>query len=121
MNGYTVSNVAAGALFTPPVPGFKTTSASPSLCLLLEHPPSDQKVLFDHGIRKDWQNLAPAIVERFKRVGHLPSAEKNVSGSLNDKAGVGKENNSNAVIWRYVTEEGYTPHLPLFPGAFLIF
>jgi hypothetical protein len=93
----TISNVPADALFTPPVPGFKTARASPSFSFLLEHP-SGQKVLFDLGIRKDWQNLAQAIVERFKKVGHQPSAEKNVSEIL-DEAGVGKEN-INAVIWR---------------------
>ncbi|KEF55089.1 uncharacterized protein A1O9_08742 [Exophiala aquamarina CBS 119918] len=94
----TISNVPAQALFTPLVPGFTTAAAAPSFCFLLEHP-SGQKVLFDLGIRKDWQNLAPAIVERFKKVGHQPSAEKNVSEVL-DEAGVGKEN-INAVIWSH--------------------
>lgn len=93
----TVSNVPAHALFTPSVPGFETALPAPSYCFLLEHP-SGKKVLFDLGIRKDWYNLAPAIVERFKKVGHQPSAEKNISEIL-DEAGVGKEN-INAVIWR---------------------
>ncbi|KAK5064638.1 hypothetical protein LTR84_000472 [Exophiala bonariae] len=94
----TISNVPAHALVTPMVPGYKTASPAPSYCFLLEHP-SGQKVLFDLGIRKDWQNLAPAIVERFKKVGHQPSAEKNISEVLDD-AGVGKEN-VNAVIWSH--------------------
>lgn len=93
----TIANVPAHALFTPLIPGFKIAAPSPSYCFLLEHP-SGQKVLFDLGIRKDWQNLAPAIVDRFKVVGHKPSAEKNISEIL-DEAGVGKEN-INAVIWR---------------------
>ena len=93
----TISNVPADALFTPSVPGYKTAGACPSFCFLLEHP-SGQKILFDLGIRKDWENLAPAIVERFKKVGHQPSADKNVSEIL-DESGVGK-GNITAVIWR---------------------
>ena len=96
----TISNAPAYALFTPPVPGYTTAPPSPSFVFLLEHP-SGRKVLFDLGIRKDWQNLAPAIVERIAQIGHKPSAEKNVSEVL-DEAGVGKEN-IEAVIWRYVS------------------
>ena len=93
----TISNVPADALFTPPVPGIKYVSPAPSFCFLIEHP-SGQKVLYDLGIRKDWENLAPAIVSRFKKVGHQPSVEKNISELL-DESGIGKEK-INAVIWR---------------------
>ena len=94
----TISNVPADALFTPPVPGVKTMSDCPSFCFLLEHP-SGQKVIYDLGIRKDWETgLAPAIVERFKLAGHKPSVEKNVSEVM-DESGLGKHN-IKAVIWR---------------------
>jgi hypothetical protein len=92
----SVNNVPSHALFTPPVKGIDVHGA-PSFCFLIEHS-SGQKVLFDLGIRKDWENLAPAITERFKKVGHQPVAEKNVSELL-DEFGVGKDN-VNAVIWR---------------------
>lgn len=95
----TISNVPAHALFTPPVPGFTVAGDCPSFSFLIEHP-SGEKVLFDLGIRKDWQNLPTAITERFKKVGHRPSAQQNISEFL-DEAGVGKET-INAVIWRYV-------------------
>ncbi|EXJ68952.1 uncharacterized protein A1O5_07884 [Cladophialophora psammophila CBS 110553] len=94
-----ISNVPASALFTPPVPGYTIAAPAPSFVFLLEHP-SGQKVLFDLGIRKDWENLSPATVERFKKLGHKPSAEKNISEVL-DEAGVGKQS-INAVIWRRV-------------------
>jgi hypothetical protein len=92
-----ISNVPADAVLTPSVPGYTTLTTAPSFVFLLEHP-SGQKVLFDLGVRKDWENLAPAIVERFKKVGHKPSATKNVSEVL-DEAGVGKDS-IKAVIWR---------------------
>lgn len=93
----TIANVPMHALFTPLVHGIEVADDCPSYSFLIEHP-SGQKVLFDLGIRKDWQNLAPAIVERFKKVGHRPMAEKNVSEVL-DESGVGKDN-IQAVIWR---------------------
>jgi hypothetical protein len=93
----SISNVPAHALFKPAVPGLTVMPECPSFVFLIEHP-SGQNVLFDLGIRKDWQNLPSAIVDRFARVGHKPSALKNVSEVL-DESGVGKEN-INAVIWR---------------------
>ncbi|RAL11424.1 MBL fold metallo-hydrolase [Aspergillus homomorphus CBS 101889] len=35
----------------------------PSFCFLLEHAPTNQKLLFDLGIRPDWSNLPPATVQ----------------------------------------------------------
>ena len=93
----TISNVPAAVLFTPPVPEFETLAPVPSFCFLLEHP-NGQKLIFDLGIRKDWQNLAPSIVERFRKVGHQPSVEKNVAEVL-EESGI-ETVNINAVIWR---------------------
>lgn len=94
----TIYDVPADALFAPPVPGVKQLPPAPSFVFLIEHP-SGQKILYDLGIRKDWQkNLAPGILARFKKVGYRPSVEKNVSEVL-EEAGIGKEN-INAVIWR---------------------
>ena len=92
----SVNNVPSHALFTPPVKGIDV-HVPLSFCFLIEHS-SGQKVLFDLGIRKDWENLAPAITERFKKFGHQPVADKNVSELL-DEFDVGKDN-INAVIWR---------------------
>lgn len=92
----SVNNVPSHALFTPTVKGIDVHNA-PSFCFLIEHP-SGQKVLFDLAIRKDWENLSPAITERLKKVGHRPVVEKNASELL-DESGIGK-NSINAVIWR---------------------
>ena len=93
----TIAGIQAKALFQPPVPGFDLINPAPSLVFLLEHA-SGQKVLFDLGIRKDWEKLDPAIVERFAAHGHKVSVEKGISEVL-DEAGTGKDN-INAVIWR---------------------
>ena len=93
----TIAGVPATALFQPPVPGFDVIQPAPSFVFLLEHA-SGQKVLFDLGIRKDWENLDPAIVKRFAKHGHKVTVEKGISDVLDD-AGIGKDN-INAVIWR---------------------
>ena len=48
----------------------KVTRA-PSLSFLLNHSIYDQKFVFDLGIRKDWENHPPQIVEWFKTIYHV--------------------------------------------------
>ena len=96
----SIGNVATKALFMPPVPGFDKFDGAPSFVFLLEHP-SGQKLLFDLGIRKDWENLDSAIVERLKEHGYRVDVEHGIAEFL-DEAGVGKES-INAIIWRYVS------------------
>ena len=93
----TIGDVQTKALFTPPVPGFDKYDGAPSFVFLLEHP-SGQKLLFDLGIRKDWENLDSAIVERLKQGDYRVDVEKGIAEFL-DEAGIGKEN-INAIIWR---------------------
>ena len=93
----TIGNVPTKALFTPAVPGFDLFNGAPSFVFLLEHP-SGQKLLFDLGIRKDWENLDPAIVERLKQHGYRVDVEMGIAEFL-DEVGVGKES-INAIIWR---------------------
>jgi hypothetical protein len=35
---------------------------APAYSFLIEHPPSGRKFVFDMGVRKDWNNFAPAIL-----------------------------------------------------------
>lgn len=93
----TIGNVPTKALFTPTVPGFDVFNGAPSFVFLLEHP-SGQKLLFDLGIRKDWENLDSAIVERLKQHGYRVDVEMGIAEFL-DEADVGKEN-INAIVWR---------------------
>ena len=93
----TIAGVPAKALFQPPIPGFDVINPAPSFVFLLEHP-SGQKLLFDLGIRKDWENLESTIVERLKHHGYQVGVEKGIAEYL-DEARIGKEN-VNAIIWR---------------------
>ncbi|KAF9483461.1 Metallo-hydrolase/oxidoreductase [Pholiota conissans] len=50
---------------TNAVPGKVTTA--PSLSYLIRHSDNGQTVVFDLGIRKDWENYPPIVVERVKK------------------------------------------------------
>jgi hypothetical protein len=83
----------------PPVPGLQTFKTSPSLSFLIEHP-SGRRLVFDLGIRKDWHNYAPSIVEYLPSTNYDIQVEKNVVDIL-EEAGIAGES-IEAVIWRQV-------------------
>lgn len=83
----------------PPVPGLETFKSSPSLSFFIEHK-SGRKLVFDLGIRKDYENYAPSIVK------YLPTTNYNIE-VVRNVADILKENGVpldeiEAVIWRSV-------------------
>lgn len=95
----SISNVGTKSLFAPPVPGFDKIGSAPSFIFLLEHP-SGKRVLFDLGIRKDWENLHPVVAERLQAGTHTLTVEKDIDEFL-DGHGIGKEK-IDGVVWRFV-------------------
>lgn len=81
----------------PPVPGLEIFKTSPSLCFLLEHP-SGRKLVFDLGIRKDFDNYSPAIVNYLPSTNYDIQAKKNVADILQEGGVPPKD--IEAVIWR---------------------
>ncbi|ETN39000.1 uncharacterized protein HMPREF1541_07042 [Cyphellophora europaea CBS 101466] len=94
----SICNIGTKSLFTPPVPGYDVIASAPSYIFLLEHP-SGKKVLFDLGIRKDWENLHPVVAERLQSGTHVVKVEKDIDEFLSEheinKKGI------NAVIWSH--------------------
>lgn len=83
---------------SPLVPGVGTHKTfSPSLTFLLEHP-SGRKLVWDLGIRKDYQNYAPKIANYIPTTEYTINVEKNVADILEEN-GVKREE-VEAVIWR---------------------
>jgi hypothetical protein len=91
-----------GRFMQPPVPGLEKKRPGPVLTFLLEHP-SGQKLVFDLGIRKDYQNYAPTIANYIPTTNYDIEVQKNVIEIL-EEGGIASTS-INAVIWRYVKIE----------------
>ncbi|KAL3463562.1 beta-lactamase-like protein [Aspergillus heterothallicus] len=83
---------------TPQVPGLETFARNPAFSFLIEHS-SGRKLLFDLGIRKDWQNYAPKIAEYIPTTGYKIEVTHNVAEMLAEHGIQPKE--IEAVIWSH--------------------
>lgn len=85
---------------SPLVPHVHThKTKSPSLSFLIQHP-SGRRLVWDLGIRKDWQNYAPCVANYIPTTGYEILCERNVVEVL-EEHGV-KADTVEAVIWRCV-------------------
>jgi metal-dependent hydrolase (beta-lactamase superfamily II) len=82
----------------PLIKGIEVLAGAPSYATLIEHP-SGRKVLFDLGIRKDTENLAPGVLGIAKQFGWTMQNGKNVSEVLSENGISPKEIES--VIWSH--------------------
>jgi glyoxylase-like metal-dependent hydrolase (beta-lactamase superfamily II) len=72
----------------PPVPGFDAMHCR-SYCFLIKHQHEGRTnkydtVLFDLGVRKDWENLPPTLVAGFKDAGFVVDVKKDVAEILSE-------------------------------------
>jgi glyoxylase-like metal-dependent hydrolase (beta-lactamase superfamily II) len=72
--------------------------AAPAYSFLIRHP-SGRSLVFDLGIRKDWWNLSPFLINRFKSSGYHIDVKNNVREIL-DAGGV-DSSTIEAVIWSH--------------------
>ncbi|KAL8851240.1 MAG: hypothetical protein Q9221_003871 [Calogaya cf. arnoldii] len=92
-----IRGIPTSTFMEPPIKGHDTLDC-PAYSFLIEHKPLNQKLLFDLGVRKDWENLAPKISTTIKEKGWSVTVEKGVNEILKDN---GVEPGSiNAIIWR---------------------
>jgi hypothetical protein len=85
-------------LFEPTVGG-KTSITWNTYAFLVENPRNGKKIMFDLGMRPDWQNLAKPLLNGLASHFKL-TAEKGVSQILEGE-GV-QLRDINSIIWRYV-------------------
>ncbi|KAH8431735.1 uncharacterized protein LDX57_009390 [Aspergillus melleus] len=84
------------AFIKDPLPGHEHLQC-PAYSFLVEHP-SGKKVLFDLGVRKDFDRAAPALLNAWK--GRLTlNVEDDIAGILKKDGRVGLEE-INSIIWR---------------------
>jgi glyoxylase-like metal-dependent hydrolase (beta-lactamase superfamily II) len=98
-----MSGFPASTFVEPDVPGFDTMNAgSYAFVIKHKHPGSGSKydtLVFDLGVRKDWENLPKTFVEGIKTAGFGISVEKDVATILRDN---GQDlNEVGAIIWSH--------------------
>ncbi len=95
----TIRGVHAKDFYVPEIPGSKWL-AGPIYSFIIKHPTLNRTLLFDLGLRKDWHNLPPVILDRIKAEGWELKAEKNVSQIIlgDNEAGVRELSNVEAII-----------------------
>ena len=92
-----IGNLLVEFLMEPPVQGFQYMEDLPSWSFLVESV-SGRRALFDLGIPKDWQNLAPTVVKLLIDRGWDVSAQKNTSEILEENGY--KLDSIGSIIWR---------------------
>lgn len=70
----------------------------PAFSFLVESQSSGRKLLFDLGVRKDWENLPATLVRRIKDGGWTVTVEKGVAEILQEGGVAPKD--IEAIIWR---------------------
>lgn len=92
----TIRGCSAHLFLSPPVKGYDWLG-DPVFSFLVQHPGLNRSVLFDLGIRKDWQNLSPNVLSKIKALGWKLNVEKDVHDII-DEAGLDAAN-VEAIIW----------------------
>ena len=92
-----LENLPSKSFVKPTYKSFETLSI-PSYAFLIEHPNLKRKVVWDLGIREDWEKLAPTIVNRVKQGGWKLDIERGVGEIL--KANSVDLKGIEAIIWR---------------------
>jgi DNA repair photolyase len=77
-----IAGIDVTRFFTPVIPGY-TEISCPAYSFLISHP-SGRKLLFDLGVRKDYENLAPRITERIKAGNWKVTVQKGVRELLEE-------------------------------------
>ncbi|MCJ1272061.1 hypothetical protein MMC22_011968 [Lobaria immixta] len=93
-----MKDVPSSLFFGPDVKGFHFMDC-PAYSFLIEHASSGQKFLFDLGVRKDWENLAPVLANHIKEEKWQITVEKGVAEIL-EEGGV-KPKDINGIIWSH--------------------
>lgn len=93
-----IKGIPISSYMEPPIKGHDILDC-PAFSFLIEHP-DGQKLLFDLGVRKDWENLSARISKRIKDGGWSVTVERGVADILQD-SGVGPES-INAIIWSHL-------------------
>lgn len=92
-----IKGMPFSVFMTPSYKGLDYLDA-PAFSFLIEHQSSGRKLLFDLGVRKDWENLPATTVKRIEDAGWTVTIEKGVAEILQEGGVAPKD--IEAIIWR---------------------
>ena len=90
-------HVSPGALLTPHIYGHDDLAA-PAYCFLIENEQLGRKIIFDLGLKKEWEKLPTPLVDGLQHSGAAIERGKDVSEIL--KEGGVDLRGIESVIWR---------------------
>lgn len=115
----TLRGVPTWKFFEPAIEGHEWL-ATPCYSFLIEHRDIDsgaiRRLVFDLGIRKDWENLSPFLQRRFKTGGYQVSVEKSVRDILEENGVDCTGEAIEAIIWSHWHFD-HTGNPGEFPGT----
>ncbi|KEF54037.1 uncharacterized protein A1O9_09832 [Exophiala aquamarina CBS 119918] len=100
---------------TPDIPGHPILQA-PAFSFLVEQPSSSRKILFDLGLRKDWENLAPSVVKIIDSPGWKCEIKQNVAEILQENGVDVAGGEIEAVVWSHWHFD-HTGDVSTFPSS----
>lgn len=92
-----IKSIPFSVFVTPPYKGLDDLDC-PAFSFLIEHVSSGRKILFDLGVRKDWENSPTVIVKRIKDGQWKVTIEKGVAEILQEGGVAPKD--IEAIVWR---------------------
>ncbi|KAK5174415.1 uncharacterized protein LTR77_001495 [Saxophila tyrrhenica] len=94
----SIKGVDTWKFLSPSIKGHDYLSTL-AFSFFIEHSASKRKLMFDLGIRKDWQNSSPFLIGRFKMGGYELTVKKSVREILEAEGIDGRD--IEAVIWSH--------------------
>ncbi|KAH9905882.1 Metallo-hydrolase/oxidoreductase [Xylariomycetidae sp. FL2044] len=90
-----------GMFFEPVLSGFPTPRV-PVYCFLVSR--GDRHVLFDLGVRRDWERLPPKVMEAIRSASEVTGCDSDIPAVLDeDDSGLGiRSSDVEAVIWSHI-------------------
>jgi glyoxylase-like metal-dependent hydrolase (beta-lactamase superfamily II) len=113
----TTSRIHApvAAFMTPTIQGHQHLQA-PAFSFLIEQPSSHRKILFDLGLRKDWQNLPPSITKQLAPPDWVCDVQQNVAEILQENGVDVAGGEIEAVVWSHWHFD-HTGDVSTFPSS----
>lgn len=96
--GATIRGIPTRLFLAPSIKGHEWLAA-PAFSFLIQHPGLNRALVFDLGIRKDWENLSPPLLSHIRDLGWTLHAEKDVQGVLRE-GGVDSDS-IEAIVWSH--------------------